>query len=79
MIRFLPLGLLCLCAACSRAPEPQADPAKVERLMARLDAGSALPAPIEEKAEKADRIAGTVTRLEPKKIDPAVVAAFLSR
>jgi hypothetical protein len=79
MIRPAALCCLCLCAACAKAPEPKADPAEVARLMARIEASPSLPAPIEAKVEKADRIAGTVTRIEPKKIDPNVVAAFLSR
>jgi hypothetical protein len=79
VIRLAAICCLGLCAACAKAPEPRADPAKVELLMARLDAAPSLPAPIGEKVEKADRIAGTVSRLEPKRIDPEVIAAFVPR
>ena len=80
MSRWLVLPLACLCGACSReAPLPSADPVQVERLVARIDAAPKLPAPIAEKVEKADRIAGTVTKVQADKIDPAVVAALISR
>ncbi len=79
------LALGTVCAGCSEAPPP-VDPAAVEQLIASNEAvavaekesRSALPS-VEKKLAKADRIAGTVSRLEPKRIDPDLVAVLLTR
>ena len=81
----LVLAFGALCAGCSEAP-PAVDPVAVEQLIASNEAlavaekesRSAAPS-VEKKLAKADRIAGAVTRLEPKRIDPDVVGILLSR
>lgn len=73
----LPLALLA--AGCADPAPPSADPAQVERLMASLEAESELPPGIEKKLQKADRVAGTVSRMAPEKIDPDVAVALIAR
>ncbi|HMJ94013.1 MAG TPA: hypothetical protein VK472_07930 [Allosphingosinicella sp.] len=79
-VRDLPLLPLALIAAASadEAP-PHADPAGVERLMARLDAEQALPHAVAEKVQKADRISGAVLKVAPEKIDPQIAIALIAR
>lgn len=81
MIRFaLPFAFLSLAAACADSDEPlRADPAKVERLMARMEAETALPPAVAEKVAKADRVSGAVLKVAPEKIDPNVAAALIAR
>lgn len=77
------LTLGALCAGCSQAPPP-VDPVAVEQLIASNEAvavaekesRSSVPS-VEKKLAKADRIVGTVTKLEPKRIDPDLVAVLL--
>ena len=77
LIAILPLALAA--AGCAEESAPRADPAKVERLMARVEAEQALPTGIQSKLQKADRIAGTVARIAPEKIDPDVAVALIAR
>ena len=80
MIRFaLPCLLLSLVAACADEAPPRADPAEVERLVARFEAQSELPPAMAEKVQKADRISGAMLRIAPEKIDPDVAAALIAR
>ena len=81
MIRILlPCALLSLLAACAeKAPPPRADPAKVELLVARLEAQTRLPPAVAEKVQKADRISGAVLKVAPEKIDPNVAMALIAR
>jgi hypothetical protein len=74
------------CAACAREEPPQADPADVERVLARLEAQDDSGARIEEtlgpkakaKAEQADRLVPTLSRVPVEKIDPSVAASLLA-
>ena len=81
MIRiFLPCTLLSLLAACAEeAPPPRVDPAKLELLVARLEAQNELPPAVAEKVQKADRISGSVLKVVPEKIDPNVAMALITR
>jgi hypothetical protein len=67
------LGFACvtiaLLGACARSPEPQPDPALVERL---AEANSV--APEAPKLEKADRIVTAVDRSEPDRLAGAAEA-----
>jgi hypothetical protein len=76
MIRILlPCTLLSLLAACAEeAPPPRVDPAKLELLVARLEAQKLPPA-----VQKADRISGSVLKVAPEKIDPNVAMALITR
>jgi hypothetical protein len=38
-----------------------------------------LPAKVEKKLRSADRIAGTLVRIEPERIDPELAAALIAR
>jgi hypothetical protein len=90
MIRFLlalSLPVATLCAGCSKAA-PTADPAAVDRLVASFEtpnaaAGAgdkkAVPASIEKKVEKADRLADTLVKVEPDRVDPDLAATLISR
>ena len=74
------LPLLALPSACADpTPPPAADPVKVERLVASLEKGPAMPPAIEKKLRSADRISGALTKVEPTKIDPNVAVALISR
>lgn len=80
---FLTLALpLTLLAGCADTSEPAAtpDPAKVEVYLASLDTP---PAPeansIEEKIAEADKVAGTLAKVQPEKIDPNLVATIIAR
>ena len=71
--------LALLAAGCADPAPPTADPAQIERLVASLEAEPALPPGIEKKVQKADRVAGTVARIQPEKIDPDIAVALLAR
>jgi hypothetical protein len=86
MVRALPISCLLLaglCAACADRDPPAADPVRVELLLASLDAEQqAAPhgaGKIEEKIEKADRIAGSLMKVQADRIDPNMVVALVSR
>jgi hypothetical protein len=80
MVRaFLLLPLASIAAGCADEAPPRADPAQVERLVARLDAQQTLPPALAEKVQKADRISGTVLKVAPEKIDPNVAVALIAR
>jgi outer membrane lipoprotein-sorting protein len=76
----LPLALLA--GGCAETSEPAiaADPAKVEMYLASLES---VPAPeansIEEKIVEADKVAGTLAKVQPEKIDPNLVATIIAR
>jgi hypothetical protein len=76
-------ALAALVAGVSDPAPPAPDPAKVERALASLDEQEAAepegPAKFEEKLQKADRIAGTLSRVQPEKIDPNVAVALVAR
>jgi hypothetical protein len=93
MIRLLPTLLVPLgisLAGCSE-PEPAADPAAVDRLVASFEtpAGAAsggeeggnetVPGSIEKKVEKADRLADTLVKVEPDRVDPDLAATLIAR
>lgn len=75
-----------LTAACSERA-PQADPAAVDRLVASFETpqpapereGDALPESVEKKIEKADRLTGTLVKVEPDRVDPDLAAALIAR
>ena len=77
----LAILLVCLTCACSKSEDQAADPAKVERLIASLERGSEsrLSPATETKLRHADRIAGAIARVEPKRIDPKLAVALLAR
>jgi hypothetical protein len=73
-----------LAAGCADAPEPARSPdaAKLDRLVATLESEAAAartPGEVPEQLAQADRVAGTVTRLSPERIDPNLVATFVAR
>ena len=77
------LPFAALAAGCSK-PAPTADPAAVDRLVASFEAparpaGAEPAADIEEKIEKADRLSGTLVKVEPDRVDPDVAAALIAR
>lgn len=77
----LGICLACLAGACSSQEEPAADPAKVEQLLASLErrSDSGLSPGAETKLRQADRLAGAISKVEPKRIDPKVAAALIAR
>ena len=81
---FLSLGLplALLAGACADAPEPEPvpDPATLEKVLATLQTEA--PAEgnaIEEKVAEADKVAGTLAKVQPEKIDPKLVATIIAR
>lgn len=72
-----------LTAGCADAPEPAPRPsaAELDRLVAAKEAeAAAVRSPeIPDQIASADRVAGTVARLSPEKIDPNLVANALTR
>ena len=68
-----------LAAGCADPAPPQPDPVEAERLIASLDSEPELPAKIAKKIQKAARVAVTVARISPEKIDPDVAAALIAR
>jgi hypothetical protein len=73
------LPIASIVAACADEAPPRADPAEVERLVARLEAQPELPPAIAEKVRKADRVSGSVLKVAPEKIDPNVAVALIAR
>jgi len=73
--------LACLAGACSSSEEQTPDPAKVERLFASLESRSdtRLSQATQTKLKRADRLAGAISRVEPKRIDPKLAVALLAR
>ena len=90
MIRLLPVLILPLSmflAGCSR-PEPTHDAAAIDRLVASFETANqaageggneAEPGSIEKKVEKADRLADTLVKVEPDRVDPDLAATLISR
>lgn len=77
----LPLALLAGACTDAPAPVPQPDPQQLEILLASLDTA---PQPaegnaLEEKIVEADRLAPAIAKVQPEKIDPAVVASLVAR
>jgi hypothetical protein len=80
------LPFAALAVGCSE-PEPRADPAAVDRLVAGFD--SAAPAAssgdnafspsLEQKIEKADRLTETLVKVEPDRVDPDLAATLITR
>jgi hypothetical protein len=77
----LALCLAGLTAACSSAQEQTADPAKVAQLLASHESSAdpLLSPAAETKLRKADQLAGTISKVEPKRIDPKIAVALLAR
>ena len=77
----LALCLAGLATACSGAEEQTADPAKVKRLLASLESRSdtRLSSAAATKLRRADRLAGAISRVEPKRIDPKLAVAIIAR
>ena len=80
MTKSLALLLIPL-AGCGSAPAaPAADPAKLDRFYARLEAENEAAAnPIAEKLAPADRLSGAIEKLPAEKIDPEVVARVIAK
>ena len=69
-------------AGCADRSEPQRF-ADAETVIAAAE-GTAAPAPLpedalKEKLEKADRLSGAIEKVQPEKIDPALVAGLVAR
>lgn len=80
LLALLPALPLALAAAgCAEEETPRADPVKIERVLASLEAEQAPPSGLREKLQKADRVAGTVARIAPEKIDPDIAVALIAR
>ena len=87
MIRNLSMLLLSALAfsACAEKQDPKPDPEQVRRLLANLETHpaaatvAALPAPARDKVGRADRMMGSLEKVQPEKIDPAVAAALIAR
>jgi hypothetical protein len=80
LILGLPLAFLAGGCADTSEPEFAADPAKVEMYLASLEVeapaeGNAL----DEKLAEADKVAGSLARVQPEKIDPNLVATIIAR
>jgi hypothetical protein len=67
LLIFLPLA----CIGCTEEPRPQPDPAKLEALVATLEAAGA------EEAGKAERLINSVEKIPPERIDPKVALAVV--
>ena len=71
-------------AGCADSSEPQrfADAATLIAVAEAATSSAAAPAEedgLDEKLEKADRLTGTVEKIQPEKIDPALVAGLVAR
>lgn len=78
------LSLPLLAAACSEAPPAAADPERVEQALAAAGAEAAAAEPpaadkARDKLEKADRLVGTLDKVQPDRVDPDVAASLLDR
>ena len=89
MIRLLPVLLLPLAmslAGCSK-PAPTPDAAAIDRLVASFETANqageggneAVPGSIDKKIEKADRLADTLVKVEPDRVDPALAETLIAR
>ena len=76
----LPLALLAGGCADTSEPEAAPDPAKVQMYLASVETA---PAPeansIGDKIAEADKVAGTLAKVQPEKIDPNLVATIIAR
>lgn len=87
MIRTISILLLfaLACSACAENEQPEPDPEQVRQLLASLEAHpaaatvSALPPQARDKVGRADRMMGSLEKVQPEKIDPAVAAALIAR
>jgi len=80
MIRRLPLPLALLLAtgACGKAPEPTADPNQLAIVLAQLEArDSPRELRFQRKIAGADRVSGTLSRVEPERLDPNIAVVLL--
>ena len=73
-----------LTAGCADAPEPapRLEAAELDRLLAKLDqqaAAAQAPAAVPDQIAAADRVANTVGRLEPARLDPNLLASAIAR
>jgi hypothetical protein len=83
-LAFIPTAALT--PACSERV-PQADPAAVDRLVASFETAppaapggdNRLSESVEEKIEKADRLTGTLVKVEPDRVDPDLAAELIAR
>ncbi|TFI57382.1 hypothetical protein E2493_15470 [Sphingomonas parva] len=67
-----------LLSACGTSPAPVADPVQLELALATIkqqESGTA--ARLQQKVAGADRVASTVTRVNPGHLDPNVAVALL--
>ena len=73
------------CAACAQRDQPRPAPDQVRQLLAELEArpearaAADLPPTARDKAAQADRMVGSLEKVQPEKIDPAVAAALIQR
>jgi hypothetical protein len=59
-----------LAIGCAEKPEPEPDPAKLDALVASLEAA-------EQEAGKADRLIASVEKIPPERIDPKLALAVV--
>jgi hypothetical protein len=69
------LSSIALAACGSAEAEPAPDPKKLEMFLASLEEE---PAPaVEDKVRDADRLLGTVQKIDPERIDPDIARSLL--
>ncbi len=61
-----------LCIGCAEKREPRPDPAKLEALVASIEAA-------EQEAGKADRLIASVEKIPPERIDPKLALAVVAK
>ena len=67
-----------LACACTDRPDPIADPAELALALAAIESQTGdKAAKLQAKIAGADRIAGTLSKVEPEKLDPKIAAVFL--
>lgn len=82
LAKFLLLSIACV--GCAGENPTPADPAAVERLLARLEARQAADADRllsgkgRDKLNRAERLVAPLEKLPPEKIDPSVAAALVN-
>lgn len=79
LVLILPFTSLVL--ACGKAPEPEPDPAALERLVASMEAkpiAAGVPDP-GEKEDRVGRVAQSLEKLDVERVDPSLAEALIGR
>lgn len=69
------LAILSLLGACAEAPAPAPDPATIDRFIATLEAGKHGSAA--EPLAKADRLVGSIEKVQAEKLDTSLAASLI--